>query len=36
LGVARSGLYAWLQRLQNPSPRALENAVITAQVKAVF
>ncbi len=36
LGVARSGFYAWLQRLQNPSPRALENAVITAQVQAVF
>ena len=36
LGVARSGFYAWRQRLQNPSPRALENAVITAQVQTVF
>ena len=36
LGVARSGFYAWRQRLQNPSPRVQENAVITAQVQAVF
>ena len=36
LGVARSGFYAWQQRLQNPSPRAQENTVITAQVQAVF
>jgi hypothetical protein len=36
LGVARSGFYAWRQRLQNPSPRALKNAVITAQVQTVF
>jgi putative transposase len=36
LGVARSGFYAWRQRQQNPGPRAQENAVITAQVQAVF
>ena len=36
LGVARSGFYAWRQRLQNPSPRALENAALMAQVQAVF
>ena len=36
LGVARSGFYAWRQRQQNPGPRARENAVITAQVQAVF
>ena len=36
LGVARSGFYAWRQRQQNPSPRVLENAVITAQVQTVF
>jgi putative transposase len=36
LGVARSGFYAWRQRQQKPSPRARENAVITAQVQAVF
>jgi transposase InsO family protein len=36
LGVARSGFYAWRQRQQNPGPRVLENAVIAAQVQAVF
>ena len=36
LGVARSGFYAWRQRQQNPSPRVLENADITAQVQEVF
>jgi putative transposase len=36
LGVARSGFYAWRQRLQNPGPRAQENPVITTQVQAVF
>ena len=36
LGVARSGFYAWRQRQHDPGPRAEENAVITAQVQAVF
>jgi putative transposase len=36
LGVARSGFYAWRQRQHNPGLRAQENAVITAQVEAVF
>jgi transposase InsO family protein len=36
LSVALSGFYAWRQRQQNPSPRVLENAVITAQVQTVF
>jgi len=36
LGVARSGFYAWRQRQHNPGLRAQENAVITAQVQAVF
>ncbi len=36
LGVARSGFYAWRQRQQNPGPRALESAAITAQVQTVF
>jgi transposase InsO family protein len=34
--VARSGFYAWRQRQHNPGPRAQENAIITAQVQAVF
>jgi putative transposase len=34
--VAHSGFYAWRQRQQNPGCRARENAVITAQVQAVF
>jgi transposase InsO family protein len=34
--VARSGFYAWRQRQQNPGPRAQENAVITAQLQAVY
>ncbi len=36
LSVARSGFYAWRQRQQNPGPRVLENAVITAQVQTMF
>jgi len=36
LGVARSGFYAWRQGQQNPSPRAQENAAITAQIQTVF
>ncbi len=36
LSVASSGFYAWRQRQQNPGPRVLENAVITAQVQTVF
>ena len=36
LGVARSGFYAWRQRLQNPSPRVQENAAITDQIQTVF
>ncbi|MCP9891791.1 IS3 family transposase [Cyanobium sp. Aljojuca 7D2] len=34
--MARSGFYAWRQRQQNPGPRAQENAVITAQLQAVY
>jgi putative transposase len=34
--LARSGLYAWRQRQHNPGLRGQENAVITAQVQAVF
>jgi transposase InsO family protein len=36
LGVARSGFDAWRQRQQNPCRRARENAVLSAQVQAVF
>ena len=36
LGVARSGYYAWQQRQKEPGPRAVENAVITAEIQAVF
>ena len=36
LGVARSGFYAWRQRQEAPGKRAAENAVITAEIKAVF
>ncbi len=36
LGVARSGFYDWRQRQYNPSPRAQENAAITAQIQTVF
>ena len=36
LGVARSGFYAWRQRQQNPGHRARANAVLSAQVQAVF
>jgi transposase InsO family protein len=34
--VARGGFYPWRQRQHNPGQRAQENAVITAQVQAVF
>jgi len=36
LGVARSGFYAWRQRQEAPGKRAAENAVITAEIEAVF
>jgi putative transposase len=36
LGVARSGFYDSRQRQYNPSPRAQENAAITAQIQTVF
>ncbi|CAK6698457.1 hypothetical protein IFHNHDMJ_02434 [Synechococcus sp. CBW1107] len=36
LGVARSGYYAWRQRQEAPGQRAAENAVITAEIQAVF
>ncbi|QPN58922.1 hypothetical protein H8F24_12405 [Synechococcus sp. CBW1002] len=36
LGVARSGDYAWRQRQEAPGKRAAENAVITAEIQAVF
>ena len=36
LGVARSGYYAWRQRQEAPGKRAAENAVITAEIQAVF
>ena len=36
LGVARSGFYAWRQRQEVPGPLAAENAVITAEIQAVF
>ena len=34
LGVARSGYYAWLHA--KPSPRAIDDAVLAAEVKEVF
>jgi hypothetical protein len=34
--VARSGFYAWRQRQEAPGMRAAENAVITAEIEAVF
>jgi transposase InsO family protein len=34
--VARSGFYAWRQRQEAPGKRAAENAVITAEIQAVF
>jgi transposase InsO family protein len=34
--VARSGFYAWRQRQEAPGKRAAENALITAEIKAVF
>ena len=37
LGVARSGYYAWKHRQQAPpGKRQAENAVITAEIHAVF
>ncbi len=36
LGDARSGYYAWRQRQKVPGPMAAENAVITAEIQAVF
>jgi transposase InsO family protein len=36
LDVARSGFYAWRQRQEVPGPLAAENAVITAEIQAVF
>ncbi|WP_323269784.1 IS3 family transposase [Synechococcus sp. CCY9201] len=36
LGVARSGYYAWRHRQEAPGQRAAENAVITAEIQAVF
>jgi hypothetical protein len=36
LGVARSGYYAWRLRQEAPGKRAAENAVITAEIEAVF
>ena len=34
--MARSGYYAWQQRQKEPDPRAVENAVITAEIQSVF
>ncbi len=34
--MARSAFYAWRQRKHNPGPWVQENAVITAQMQAVF
>jgi len=34
--VARSGFYAWRQRQEAPGKRAAENAVITAEIEALF
>ncbi len=34
--MARSGFYAWRQRQEAPGKRAAENAVITAEIEAVF
>jgi putative transposase len=36
LDVARSGYYAWRQRQKAPGERAAENAVISAEIEAVF
>ncbi|MEA5398443.1 IS3 family transposase [Synechococcus sp. BA-124 BA4] len=36
LGVARSGYNTWRQRQEAPGKRAAENAVITAEIVAVF
>ena len=34
--MARSGFYAWRQRQEAPGKRAAENAVISAEIEAVF
>ena len=34
--MARSGFYAWRQRQEAPGKRAADNAVITAEITAVF
>lgn len=34
--MARSGFYAWRQRQEAPGKRAAENAVITAEIEALF
>ena len=34
--MARSGYYSWRQRQEAPGKRAAENAVITAEIEAVF
>jgi hypothetical protein len=36
LSVTRSGFYAWRQRQEAPGRRAAENAMITAEIEAVF
>jgi hypothetical protein len=36
LDVARSGYYAWRQRQEAPGERAANNAVISAEIEAVF
>jgi transposase InsO family protein len=36
LDVARSGYYAWIERLKNPGKRAKENAELTAKIKIIF
>jgi hypothetical protein len=36
LGVARSGYYAWRRRQQTPGRRQAENAVLTAEIQAVY
>ena len=36
LGVARSGFYAWRQRQEAPGKRATENALLTAEIEALF
>ena len=36
LGVARSGYYAWRRRQKTPGRRQAENAVLTAEIQAVY